>query len=275
MKGTAITINKTFWVYFRRILRMLEKIQELVRHEGMSLMGVAPVERFEGAPRGHRPRDFIPKARSVVVFGIGLLPAAVAHGDLLRDSEIFDEGLRKKVAQDYLYALTAYEIPNALLERVAMRSALMLQQAGYNSLYFPVTYGAIVRPIAEAMTDPFAPFSHRHAAVRAGLAEFGLNNLVVTPQFGPRVRFTSLISEAELAPTPLLKEKVCIGTGCATCINSCPAQAITVSKGIDEGAFWLNPPSRTNKPACQESGRARFCRGVCQKVCPVHEGRWG
>ena len=59
---------------------MFDQIQELVEHEGMSLMGVAPVERFEGAPRGHHPTDFIPKAKSVMVFGIGLLPAAVAHG---------------------------------------------------------------------------------------------------------------------------------------------------------------------------------------------------
>ncbi len=254
---------------------MIERIREFVQHEGMSLMGVAPVERFEGAPRGHRPQDFIPKAKSVVVFGIGLLPAAVGHGDLMRDSAIYDDALRKKVGQDYLYIMTAYEIPNALLERVAMRSAMMLQQAGYNTLYFPVTFGLLVRPVADAMSDPFAPFSHRHAAVRAGLAEFGLNNLVVTPQFGPRVRFTSLVTEAELPPTPLLKEKVCLGTACAACVESCPAKAIKISQGIDEDAFWLNPPSRTDKPACQGSARTNFCRGICQKVCPVHEGSWG
>jgi epoxyqueuosine reductase QueG len=254
---------------------MIEQIRELVRHEGMSLMGVAPVERFEGAPRGHGPQDFIPKAKSVAVFGIGLLPAAVAHGDLMQNSEIYDDALRKRVGQDYLYAMSAYEIPNALLERVAMRSALLLQEAGYNTLYFPVTFGLLVRPVAEAMPEPFAPFSHRHAAVRAGLAEFGLNNLVVTPQFGPRVRFTSLITEAELPPTPLLREKVCLGTSCAACVDSCPAGAITISPGIDEDAMWLLPPSRTDKRACQESARTIFCLGICQKVCPVHEGRWG
>jgi epoxyqueuosine reductase QueG len=254
---------------------MIERIKELVQHEGMSLLGVAPVERFEGAPRGHRPQDFIPKAKSVVVFGLGLVPAAVGHGDLMHDSEIYEEALRKRVGQDYLYAMSAYEIPNALLERVAMRSALILQQAGYNTFFFPVTFGLLVRPVAEAMPDVFAPFSHRHAAVRAGLAEFGLNNLVVTPQFGPRVRFTSLVTEAELPATPLLREKVCLGTACAACVESCPAGAITLLRVIDEEAFWLNPPSRTNKKSCQESARTRFCRGICQKVCPVHEGRWG
>jgi len=254
---------------------MFERIQELVNNEGISLMGVAPVDRFEGAPRGHHPKDFIPTTKSIVVFGIGLLPAAVAHGDLMCDSEIFSESLRKKVGQDYLYALSAYEIPNALLERVAMRSALMLQQAGYNTFYFPVTFGLLVRPITTDMPDVFAPFSHRHAAVRAGLAEFGLNNIVVTPQFGPRVRFTSLVTEAELPPTPLLKEKVCLGNACAACVESCPAKAITISAGIEEDLFWLNPPSRTNKKSCVDSARTRFCRGICQKVCPVHEGIWG
>ena len=254
---------------------MFDRIQELVEHEGISLMGVAPVERFEGAPRGHHPTDFIPKAKSVMVFGIGLLPAAVAHGDLMHDSEIFDEHWRKRLGQDYIYALSAYEIPNHLLERVAMRSALILQEVGFNTLYFPVTYGMLVRPIAEEMTDVFAPFSHRHAAVRAGLAEFGLNNIVVTPQFGPRVRFTSLVTEAELPITPLLKENVCLGPSCSLCVDSCPAQAITISEGIDEDDFWLLPPSRTDKQGCQDSAKTRFCRGICQKVCPVHEGIWG
>jgi epoxyqueuosine reductase QueG len=129
--------------------------------------------------------------------------------------------------------------------------------------------------MAEAMTDVFAPYSHRHAAVRAGLAEFGLNNIVVTPRFGPRVRFTSLVTEAELPISPLLKEKVCLGTSCSLCVDSCPAEAITISEGIDEDDFWLLPPSRTDKQGCQNSAKTRFCRGICQKVCPVHEGIWG
>jgi len=89
----------------------------------------------------------------------------------MRDSEIYDEALRKKVGQDYLYAMSAYEIPNALLERVAMRSALILQQAGYNTLYFPVTFGPLVRPVAEAMPTSLRRFpSPRCGAGR--LAEF-------------------------------------------------------------------------------------------------------
>ena len=33
---------------------------------GADLVGVAPVERFEGAPKGHKPEDILPGARSIV-----------------------------------------------------------------------------------------------------------------------------------------------------------------------------------------------------------------
>ncbi len=254
---------------------MLGWLQELAEREGAGMIGVAPVERFEGAPRGHHPSDFIPNARSVVVFGLGLLPALVSWQELMPDSEVFsDDTVRKTVAQEYLYNNGAYEIPNDLLESLALRAAMRLQGAGYRSIFFPVTYGLKFRRIIDVMAEPFAPFSHRHAAVRAGLGEFGLNNLVVTPQFGPRCRFISVITEAHLPPSPVLQEKVCLGESCSLCVQACPGQALKMLPDIDDSAFFTTSPTKADKQVCRESGTKNFCKGVCLKSCPVGEGGW-
>lgn len=253
----------------------LAMLQELAEREGASLMGVAPVERFEGAPRGHHPRDFIPKARSVVVFGVALLPALVNWQELMPNSEVFtDETVRKTVAQEYLYTNGAYEIPNDMLETLALRAAMRLQGMGHKSIFFPVTYGLKFRRLIDVMEEPFAPFSHRHAAVRAGLGEFGLNSLVITPQFGPRCRFISVITEAELPPSPLLQQKVCLGESCSLCVQACPGGALKVLPNVDDSVFAINLFSRTDKQVCRDSGSKNFCRGVCLKSCPVGEGGW-
>jgi len=44
-----------------------EEVKKLAMVAGADLCGVAPVERFEGAPKGFKPTDIYPTARSVLV----------------------------------------------------------------------------------------------------------------------------------------------------------------------------------------------------------------
>ena len=70
----------------------------------------------------------------------------------------------------------------------------------------------------------FAPdMSHIYAAVAAGLTELGWNGLSISPEYGARNRFVSIITEAEIEPTPLYRgEKLC--DMCGECIQHCPMQ---------------------------------------------------
>jgi epoxyqueuosine reductase QueG len=40
-------------------------------------VGVAPVERLKDAPRGHRPQDILPEAKSVIVVGRRILDSVM------------------------------------------------------------------------------------------------------------------------------------------------------------------------------------------------------
>ncbi|MFA5027955.1 MAG: hypothetical protein WC713_08750 [Candidatus Methylomirabilota bacterium] len=247
---------------------LTETMRERALAEGAVLFGVAGVDRFDGAPRGHHPAEMVRGARSVLTIGIPLLEQVSDWEELFRDSELVPADLRKTMLQDYLYSVVNYDFINDRLDQIALSLSIALQARGFRSLMFPATYGPRHRQFHEMMPGLFGLFSQRHAAVRAGLGEFGLNNVVVTPEYGPRVRFNSVITQAPLVPSPLLAEKVCLGTGCLRCVERCGA-VIRLLPGFDEGAVWLDPVSRTDKAACRAQRREEFCYGSCLTVCPV------
>jgi epoxyqueuosine reductase len=249
---------------------LTNEITRWLKYNGASLVGIASVDRFRGAPKGHHPQDFLPEARSVVTFGVALLHQSLYWEEHLADSEFVPPQNRKTVLQNYFYRQTGYAMVNNLLDMLALRLANLLENRGYRSIFFPVTYGtrSIWSFVREMIPSKAGLFSQRHAAVRAGLGEFGLNNLVLTPEYGPRIRFNSVITEAELRPTPLLEEKLCLGEKCSLCLERCPG-AMTRYPDAAPEAVWYNTPTRTDIDACVRLSGEHFCLGRCLKVCPV------
>ena len=45
---------------------LTSEVITLLKANGASVVGISNVERFDGAPKGHHPRDFLPQARSVI-----------------------------------------------------------------------------------------------------------------------------------------------------------------------------------------------------------------
>ncbi|UMZ74416.1 hypothetical protein [Natranaerofaba carboxydovora] len=64
----------------------------------------------------------------------------------------------------------------------------------------------------------------KDAAVKAGLGCIGRSNLLVTPEYGPRVRFRAMIVSEDLVSTGPITYNPC--TSCeGLCIKSCPQKA--------------------------------------------------
>lgn len=55
---------------------------------GTALVGIASVDHFSNAPKGHRPEDFIPDAKSVISVAVPIVSGLMRWSDFLRDSEI-------------------------------------------------------------------------------------------------------------------------------------------------------------------------------------------
>ncbi len=84
----------------------------MAKASGTSLAGVAPVERFDGAPKGHHPGELLPGAKTVFTFGIRILDRVLEWPDLLEGSPFFPDGLRLEVLHALFYRRSGYEIIN-------------------------------------------------------------------------------------------------------------------------------------------------------------------
>jgi len=76
--------------------------------------------------------------------------------------------------------------------------------------------------------DPWtleAAFSHKSAAVLAGLGWIGKNCLLVTPEFGPRVRIATILIGCELPSGVPMTKSIC--GACDACVSACPGGFIT------------------------------------------------
>jgi len=254
-------------------------------------VGIAPVERFEGAPKGHHPRDFIPRAESVIVIGMPIVSGLMKWNTFMEDSERIpmrdtyrdthgNEQIwsPRTIIRKHIERRCAYEVINMELQTLSMYTAILLEEHGYQSVYMPTTYGLTLSWPGNYRWDypkppkGTAPLSHRHAAVAAGVGEFGLNNLLLTREYGPRQRLVSLISEAPLQADPVLNERICLGEECSLCTKNCPAGAFS-------GVFDFTVAGRVHKVAridievCRgyykSSALGEQCGRECMTSCPI------
>ncbi len=88
---------------------------------------------------------------------------------------------------------------------------------------------------------------HRELAIKAGLGFIGRNFLLITPQYGPRVHLTTVLTTMPLLPDSPLDFNPC--KTCDTCVRECPTHAL------------------------REYFRGEMCIkcSTCVAVCPVGE----
>ncbi|MFQ5710663.1 MAG: hypothetical protein ACE5GD_02665 [Candidatus Geothermarchaeales archaeon] len=196
-------------------------------------MGIAPIDRFREGPGQTRPDYYMPDAQSVVSVGIAY-PVGIC--------DVWGEyGEEGKTVAPYMWFGYAYL--NWELSHVALRVAKLLEAKGHRALPLPPTNPIIYRYFEKSDADLrfLADFSHRHAAVAAGLGEFGWNTLLVSPTHGAKQRLVSVITNAPLAPDSLYDgPQICDPRRCAyKCVEMCPVKAM----------------SKTERVACRIDGR--------------------
>lgn len=187
---------------------MTKKIKDFVLSNGMSLVGIASVDRFADITEGRKPEEILPGAKSVIVFGLHMPDGVVQAKFRAHESG-------NKAAESIYGRYGRTMVPSIRLIGVTyMLCHLIERETGMPSM--------------PTMTGPWSlgrPFSHRHAAVAAGLGEFGWSKAVITPQYGPRVRWGAVITQLELTPDPLYNgEKLC--RECGICVSKCPTNSI-------------------------------------------------
>ena len=215
------------------------------------MVGMASAYRWEDPPfspwmpEEFYPESIFPEARSVIVLGLPITLPILETTPSIHYHEL-------------------YRTVNSILDQQGYLLSTMLNERGHPSIWIPRDgYGSL----EVLKQNPVAFFSHRHAALLAGLGNFGVNNMLLTKEYGPRVRFVSVLTSVELPPDPLIEEQLCIR--CMRCVESCPTKALI------EGDY---PQSLTRKDRCtawSDSLRKKHISpcGICIKVCPVGKDR--
>ena len=224
-----------------------QTVKQQIRESGADLVGIADLEPL-------RELEFIEPANLLEPFTRAIsiavqLPVAVFEMISDQPTPIYSN---------------IYNTANRLLDELAFKAAVALQKDGFNSLPVPASqlldwdklYGAI---------------SHKAVARVAGLGWQGKNLLLITPQYGSRLRLVTVLTDAPLQfDTPM--ENRC--GKCMQCRDACPVGAI---KGVSTKDNYSTREEALNLDRCSKKLIEEFAKldgigspicGICIKACP-------
>jgi epoxyqueuosine reductase QueG len=223
-----------------------EKVIEYSKEIGAGLIGFAPVSRWYEADV---PPDFYPDAlwsdcKTVISISVpSLLPI-----------------VETKIS--HLYR-SQYDILNRRLDEIAYLIALFLIGKGYASLHVSRDGYGHQRMLRK---NPCTAFSHVWAAYYAGLGTIGINQTLITKEYGPRHRLVSVFTTAEMQGSPMIVKNLC--NRCGICVRMCPEKVFSQNE--------KNGRNNMNKIKCANQafdGNPYNHCGFCIKTCPVGEDR--
>jgi len=215
---------------------LFTELKETVRRLGATSFGVASVEAMCAAGLECPTPEF---AR---------LPYAIAVGFRLSDAVM--ETLSDRPTKLYAHH---YRMVNTQLDRIALELTAALQSRGFEALPLPASQ------IVDWETRR-GQASHKWTAHFAGLGFFGRNNLLIHPEFGARMRYVSVFTDAPL-PTGTPLDRDC--GDCVECATACPCGAISVS----DGHFDLERCAEQLHFFKTKGNIGHHVCGVCIKAC--------
>jgi len=239
------------------IIKEGKELELFARSLGAEIYGVASAEAYGAEfPQKPQPERYASGARSVIIIGMPQSPelwATVARPQLAAVSqktsdEASNAGLggkrTPKGAERYFINPEQTMLTNELL-KIAYKVTWKLNREGYKAFYF--------HPFKPEPRFKTAAFYFMPAMYLAGIGQMGLNCSIITPEYGPRIWVTAIITDKELPsgqPVGPVQYEDCLN--CGICVEQCPSHSL-------DGKGWKNVHG------CASYG----CCGTCLSVCPV------
>src|SRR5262245_63160872 len=167
-------------------------VKAKARALGADLVGIARGDVLDRHPpdpaRPQTPARITPvDSKSVLVLGRRLLT-----------------GMNRLKGHDHRHKQCATELLLSALEEIELKLVYFLEDAGFPSITVPPVH--FDPRHYDPKGDTRGPLSLAHAAVEAGLGTLGLNLMLLTPEYGPRVMLGAVLPSAELDPDRPLAE---------------------------------------------------------------------
>jgi len=214
-----------------------EQVKAYAKECGADIVGIASMDRFEGAPKQMDPRYIFPDAKAMIVMGFRILRGTLRG---IEEGTFFVS-----------YASMGYAAINFVHQPVVLWDfCKLLEDKGYEAVPIPNNFPwtntdssgqnpELTGQLRETWSRPVSPdrpapdvFIHmRIAAFCAGLGEIGYSKMFLSPQFGPRQRLAAVITDAPLEPDPLYDgPQLC--DRCMLCAEECTGQAISTTNTV-------------------------------------------
>ncbi|MCM1363789.1 MAG: epoxyqueuosine reductase [Faecalibacterium sp.] len=157
-----------------------------------------------------------------------------------------------------------YRTVNSFIDSLLLKSGLFLQRRGYK--YITV---AASQSINKDGWNYNGRYSHKKAAVLAGLGTIGKSSMFLHKKYGASVRLGTVFTNCEFDVNDVKPISIC--GKCTKCVDACPSGAI---KGTEwtigctrDDMFDPQKCSEYMKKQFKHIGRGAVC-GICMKVCP-------
>ncbi|MCK5125805.1 MAG: epoxyqueuosine reductase [candidate division Zixibacteria bacterium] len=150
-----------------------------------------------------------------------------------------------------------YRATNSQLDTISYKLSRRISDFGFQAMPIPASMIVTRYPL-------LAHVNHREIAHKAGIGWWGKNNLLISPEFGGRIRLTTVLTDLELVPDEILFQDC---GKCKACDKACPAGAI----GGTAEEFDLEKCQAKVTEFCKTNNFGQLICGLCLNRCP-HDG---
>ncbi len=191
------------------------EVKSIAKQFGADLVGIAPIERLAHLPKEQNPLSIFPQAKSVIVIGRRILRGSLRG---IEEGTNFDGtygAFGFRYLEDNFLAKTTYDL------------TCWIEAQGFEAVpLFSYDHDGSIQavPVTPGKPAPNVYLKWQLSAHAAGLGEVGLGGFFLTPEFGHRQRFATLLTDEELEADPVLPaNSIC--KDCRACIDACPLKA--------------------------------------------------
>jgi len=214
-----------------RLNKIADSLQSIVEDKNYFIavdegwpVGKAIVKVIPSPLKIKRPSSYLPDAKSVIVLGLHYPNAALDNAISSPGENVAPAAFQQRGCLNQL-SLIGWEV------------VLLLSALGYKSFSTWDLFG-----ISSFIRDN-RPFwgggdnlypdatANSYVAIAAGLGEIGLHGIALTPEYGARQRFLSIITDAPLEQNSLYQGRP-LCQKCKKCIQACPVSALHPEKRV-------------------------------------------
>lgn len=204
---------------------MKNKIIELAQKYDADIVGFAPADRFD---KDDAIFKIFPNVKTVIGLGFRVLRGiyrGVEEGTTYYQYTTMGvENLEETVMPLALINVSNFLDDEGFVAIPQRRNQLIMNEE--NETNPEVDYTDVVRGIkAENQID------FLDCAVKCGLGEKSMINSLLTPEYGPFIRYCFILTDAEIEGTDMPEPSLC--DKCGECIKACPGKAIDENGEMD------------------------------------------